>query len=198
MKTMTLPTFLALGLFAFASTASAQGMMGAPWGAAGGQGQENSALTPVLAEIYQAQGVSAQNDLDCTKVSDSQFETLGDAYMEVIHPGAAHEYMDQMMGGEGSASLQQAHIAMGRAYLGCWSDYAGAPLTMPMMGGYWGNTMMGGWSGSSWSMPMMGGYGGGFGFGGLGTLTGIVWLVAGILLILVLIRRLGKRPEHHE
>ncbi|MDZ4226929.1 MAG: hypothetical protein U1D26_00445, partial [Patescibacteria group bacterium] len=188
MKTIALPTFFALGILSFALSASAQGMMGPSMmgGLQGAGGQASAAVMSALEEIYQDQNTSAQSGVDCASITEDQLESLGDAYMESIHPGAAHEYMDQMMGGEGSESLRQAHIAMGRAYLGCWSGERGDGFALPMMGGY-GGSMMGGY-GAYHGIGMMGGSAG-FGYGWLGTLTMLVWLAAGILLVLVLIRR---------
>ncbi|MCR4325902.1 MAG: hypothetical protein NUV59_03835 [Patescibacteria group bacterium] len=191
MKTIALPTFFTLGILSFALSASAQGMMG---GLQGEGGQASAAVMSALEEIYQDQNTSAQSGVDCASITEDQLEKLGDAYMETIHPGAAHEYMDQMMGGEGSESLRQAHIAMGRSYLGCWSGEQGGPV-MPMMGGY-GSSMMGGYGayygGGMMGLPMQIG-GLGFGYGWLGMLTMLVWLAAGLLLLLVLIRRLNQK-----
>lgn len=72
----------------------------------------------VLQDILGQQSVSTVQDLDLAKVSDDEWERLGDAVMELQHPGEAHEVMDRMMGGEGSESLRQMHINMGQAYLG--------------------------------------------------------------------------------
>jgi di/tricarboxylate transporter len=50
----------------------------------------------------------------CDKLTNEQLEEIGDYYMEQMHPGEAHEYMDRMMGGEGSESLKQVHINIAR------------------------------------------------------------------------------------
>ena len=48
--------------------------------------------------------------VSCSNLTNEQLESIGDYYMEQMHPGEAHEYMDRMMGGEGSESLKQVHI----------------------------------------------------------------------------------------
>ena len=50
----------------------------------------------------------------CSELTNEQLEEIGDYYMEQMHPGEAHEIMDNMMGGEGSQSLKQVHINMAR------------------------------------------------------------------------------------
>ena len=187
------------GFFA-AGTASAQGMMGS-WQNTGATTQftQDANISAALQDIYKSQNISSQSQVNCSKVTDDQFEKLGDVYMEAVHPGQAHTYMEQMMGGEGSATLKQAHINMGRSYLGCWSNYNATPLTMPMMGGAgmmfvpsnnvgqqgWG--MMGNF-GSGWNM--MRGYGG---YGLFGWFTMILIWVLLILGIIVLVKWLKKR-----
>ena len=52
--------------------------------------------------------------ITCDKLTDEQLETIGEYYMEQMHPGEAHELMDEMMGGEGSDSLKQMHIQMAK------------------------------------------------------------------------------------
>ncbi len=91
--------------------------------------------------------------IPCDDLSEEQLEMLGDYYMEQMHPGEAHESMDEMMGGEGSASLRQVHINMAKAfYCGEHSAMSSGMMSM-MMGG--GQGMMG-----SGSMGTAGGMGG--------------------------------------
>src|SRR3990167_496468 len=71
----------------------------------------------VLSEIRESQGISAATQIDCNKVTEHHFEELGDALMEQMHSGEAHETMDAMMGGEGSESLKAMHVSMGKSYL---------------------------------------------------------------------------------
>ncbi len=125
--------------------------------------------------ILDTQHVSSVDKLDLTTVSDDQWEVLGDAVMEQIHPGDTHEAMDQMMGGEGSESLRQMHINMGQAYLG----YRSANQSNVRYG------MMGRWNAAA--TPMMAGYGpmavwstGVWGW--FGVIQAVTWL-AGILFL---------------
>ena len=55
-----------------------------------------------------------ESKISCDKLSNEQLESMGDYYMEQMHPGEAHEIMDNMMGGEGSESLKQVHINMAK------------------------------------------------------------------------------------
>ena len=52
----------------------------------------------------------------CSKLSESELESLGDYFMEQMHPGQAHETMDRMMGGEGSESLKLMHISIAKRF----------------------------------------------------------------------------------
>ena len=72
----------------------------------------------------------------CDELSQEQLESIGDYYMEQMHPGEAHEAMDEMMGGEGSASLEQMHINMAESFY-CNGNGDVGVTTYPngMMGG---------------------------------------------------------------
>ena len=52
------------------------------------------------------------SNVPCENLTKEDLEIIGDYYMEQMHPGEQHEMMDAMMGGEGSESLKNAHIAM--------------------------------------------------------------------------------------
>jgi len=145
------------------------------------QYQQN--LDNLTQTLLKSQNVNSIQQLKCPKVSNDQFEKIGDAWMDVrIGNEAAHERMDQMLGGEGSQSLTNAHIQMGENYLGCNTN--GTQYNwMPMMLDYQNTASKGG------GFPMMGwgyGYGnGGNGFGwGFGALGLILWLVVLIDFIL--------------
>ncbi len=125
------------------------------------------------------------SNVSCDKLNPPQLELIGDYYMEQMHPGAAHEAVESMMGGEGSESLRQAHIQMALVL------YCGQTNTSVTYGG-----MMG-------MMPFMfgsGGYGSGFmaypyggmmgydmmGYGGWGWIAGLAfWALAFVALVLV-------------
>lgn len=103
-----------------------------------------------------AQGKAlVESKASCDNLSEAQLESIGEYYMEQMHPGKQHEYMDSMMGGEGSESLRSAHMQMAQVL------YCGKTDTQLTYGGMMGMGMMGG--------GMMGGYGtGGYGMMGRG------------------------------
>lgn len=120
-------------------------------------------------------------NLECDRLTDRDFERIGDAVMEQIHP-ETHEMMDAMMTslqtpersngvqeGEGTERLSLMHINMGKEYLNCFAESRDGVMNMM---GYGTGTFSG--------MPMM--YNNGF-----GALWGINSLLVTILLV-VLIR----------
>lgn len=125
----------------------------------------------VLQDILLSQGVLTVQELDLSSVSDDEWERLGDAVMELQHPGEAHEVMDRMMGGEGSESLRLMHINMGQAYLGYGSSNYGAGM---MMGG----SMMEYGSNRSFNAPgRMMGFGSMMEYGGYRILSTTLWIL---------------------
>jgi hypothetical protein len=46
----------------------------------------------------------------CDQLTEDQRALIGDYYMELMHPGEAHELMDARMGGEGSEQLRAMHL----------------------------------------------------------------------------------------
>src|SRR3972149_4662209 len=90
-----------------------------------------------------------ESKISCDKLSNEQLEAIGDYYMEQMHPGEAHELMDNMMGGEGSESLRQVHINMAK---GIYCGESSGMMQM-MMGG----NMMGSGGIMGGSGGMMGG-----------------------------------------
>lgn len=95
-------------------------------------GVVNTADNKMTKELAEAKQIIDAR-VSCDKLTDDQFEALGEYYMEQMHPGEAHERMDRMMGGEGSERLRQMHIHMGKRMY-CYG------YSMGMMGGMMGNT----------------------------------------------------------
>jgi len=79
-----------------------------------------------------------ESGISCNKLSDEQLESVGDYYMEQMHPGEAHEIMDRMMGGEGSESLRQVHTNMARRLYCNENVYVGYGMMHGGMMGYGG------------------------------------------------------------
>jgi len=104
---------------------------------------ENShgkSIEQVFELIRDEQNVASNKDINPEKVSDDLLEEFGEAVMSLMHPDERqHEWMDNMMGGEGSASLRSAHIMMGYNYLTGGNSFTGR-----------------GMMGNGWMMPMMG------------------------------------------
>ena len=120
----------------------------------------------------------------CDKLTDEQFEAIGDYYMEQMHPGESHELMDKMMGGEGSESLRQVHINIAKR-LYCNEDTGGM---MGMMGGGMMNMMMGG----NMGYGMMGNYGYGFSYWNFLNVLYVILLIGLIVLVFLGIIKLWK------
>ena len=93
-------------------------------------------LDQVLQDIRQSQGIGSNDKIDCDKVTNKQYEQLGEAVMDVMHPDPReHAFMDRMMGGENSESLAAMHRVMGARYLGCYSGSILGDYGLGMMGG---------------------------------------------------------------
>jgi hypothetical protein len=80
--------------------------------------EQEKSIVQILGLIRREQGVRTNREIDPGKVSDTLLEELGDAVMSLAHPDQEeHEWMDRMMGGEDSQSLEAMHRAMGYRYL---------------------------------------------------------------------------------
>ena len=124
--------------------------------------------------------------ISCVNISDDQLETIGDYYMELMHPGEAHERLDQQFGGEGSASLRQVHINIALMHY-CGQSMMSFGGNSGMMGnrnatgyaaaGYRGNFMM--------DSGMMYGNSGYWGFWMI--IMAIFWLALFVVLFLLIV-----------
>ena len=135
--------------------------------------------------------------ISCDKLTDEQLEAIGDYYMEQMHPGEAHELMDDMMGGEGSESLRQVHINMAKRIY-CNEDVGGMmPIMMDMMSD--GNMMnSGGMMGEqNIQSGMMQGITGNYyiGYNVFGWLFMVLVIIVLVLLIIWLIKQLTKNTK---
>jgi len=126
--------------------------------------------------------------IGCDKLTDEQLESIGDYYMEQMHPGEAHEMMDQMMGGEGSESLRQVHINVAKR-LYCNEDVGG------MMGGGMMNMMMGN---SMMGSGMIGNYPSYYGYNSFWNILWLIFLIGVIVLIIWFIYKFTKKGKESE
>jgi hypothetical protein len=77
------------------------------------------------------QNVTSLSLINCSKVSDEDFEMLGDSIMEkMIGNRELHEQMDAMIGSKSSESLKEMHIATGKNWLGCGNEFKGMSRSM--------------------------------------------------------------------
>jgi hypothetical protein len=109
-------------------------------------GGHGASIEDVLGEIRLELDLQKGERIDPDEVPPELLEELGDAVMAEMHPDPEnHEWMDRMMGGEGSESLSSAHRWMGYRYLaggyGRGSGMMGGGMMGPGMMGRWG--MMG-------------------------------------------------------
>jgi len=90
--------------------------------------------------------------ISCDKLTDKQLETIGDYFMEQMHPGNQHEAMHEMMGiEEGTEYHEQFHANIARMmYCGESGNMMGSGMMnggmmgmMPMMMNMMGGGMMG-------------------------------------------------------
>lgn len=150
-------------------------------------GMEGKSVDMMLSEIRSEQGIGSSDRIDPNKVSDSLLEQLGDAWMDVQFPDQReHELMDDMMGGEGSASLASMHRMMGYRYL---SGGRGGMGMGGMMGPGMGPGMMMGYGtdpdpsgpGTRYRVPDPGYRGHGYG----AYRTGVWWIWIVVLIIII-------------
>ncbi len=75
----------------------------------------------ILEEIRAAQNAPSTSEIKCELVAEAQFEELGHAWMEVVHPDYEHKFMEEMVAGPSPEAYRLMHVRMGARYLGC--DY---------------------------------------------------------------------------
>lgn len=135
----------------------------------------HESLDEVLPEFLARYNKNTIQELDCEELTNEEFERVGDAVMESMHPGEAHERMDEMMGGEGSESLRQMHVQMGKRYLNCDSTDSVGSIGMMGMGGF-GSSMS---TKVGYKWPLMSGE-----FIGLYSVLGVITWIAIIMFLI--------------
>ena len=124
----------------------------------------------------------------CSKLTENQLEIIGDYLMEQMHPGEAHEVMDKMMGGEGSESLRQFHIALAKRI---YCNDASGMINYGMMFGkgtnYGGMRNM---MGYNFGYGMMGNIG--YGYWGFLNFLSLVLVIGLIILVYLWIIKLWR------
>ncbi len=141
-------------------------------------------IAMVSAHEHNAEEAEAliDSEISCDELTDEQFEMIGDYYMEQMHPGEAHEMMDEMMGSEGSESLKQMHINMAEMiYCGEGEMMDSNGMMNMIMGG--GNMMD-----SGGMMNMMGSGMMGSSFWWIWMIVGaLFWIAVFVVLVLLII-----------
>ena len=131
-------------------------------------------IDTILSGIRSELNLSPTETILPDKVSDLSLEKLGEAVMSFRIPDPRqHEWMDKMMGGEGSESLANLHKLLGYRYLENGSADFGAMMTGR---GYGGFGMEG-----NFGTGRLGGFMPGYMFGN-GSWT---WIIPVLLLLLV-------------
>ena len=87
-------------------------------------------IEEILQEIRERESLGQDDRINPAAVDEALLEELGETVMGLMVPNSRrHEWMDRMMGGEGSESLAEHHRWMGYRYLsGGWGAMG------PMMG----------------------------------------------------------------
>jgi hypothetical protein len=119
--------------------------------------EHGRSIQAILAEIKQEQNVQRVEQIDPDKVSDAQLADLGEAVMDVQFPNERqHAFMDEIMGGEGSQSLEAMHRSMGYSYLPAGGESGWGMMNTGRTGwGMMGPWMMSGYRNFGWGRGMM-------------------------------------------
>jgi putative membrane protein len=175
-------------------------------GVAFGDAGHGKSVEEVLTEIREKLDLGPNDRIDPDRVSDGDLEELGEAVMGLMHPDTReHEFMDEMMGGEGSKNLEYMHRLMGYRYLSGelrGTDFPGIEMPQRPWGMGNGRHMMGwgmhgsGRRGVYRTMPgsmmgMMGGFSP-FYFGRISMWILLVVLIAVVVWLVVRVNRRGK------
>jgi len=117
------------------------------------------AASVIIDEIKQNQGVASLSLIDADQVNPALLEELGDAVMGLmIGDERQHQWMDEMLGGEGSEQLASTHRWIGYNYLrnngnlSTWGPHMMGNRNLNWPNRDWGYSSGGmmGWSGNWW------------------------------------------------
>jgi len=156
--------------------------------------QESKTTNVIVQDILTDQNITNQKSISCSNIDNHTFEELGDAVMSERHPDLKiHEYMDNMMGGEGSQTLKDSHIIMGKEYLGCIDDNSYSMMSDSMMNGsVMGSTSLMNDSSNlnnydsmmNWNYSGMGAFMGVFGITAwIFLILGIIWIIKNLISV---------------
>jgi hypothetical protein len=152
--------------------------------------EHGRSIQAILAEIKQDQNVQRVEQIDPDKVSDAQLAELGEAVMDVQFPNERqHAFMDEMMGGEGSRSLEALHRSIGYSYLSAGGESGWGMMDRSRTG--W--SMMRPWMMSRYRHF---GWGRGMMSAGPGVWILVVLLASAVVVLsIVLATRCNRRPQ---
>ena len=116
-----------------------------------GPSDHSKAIDQILSTIRTQMQLGPNDKIDPDKVPSQLMVQLGDAVMDVMIPDEQqHQWMDQMMGGEDSASLDSMHTWIAYRYL--TGGYSAVGAGYGMMGGGMGGYSMMGYGNTGWGM----------------------------------------------
>jgi hypothetical protein len=143
-----------------------------------------------------------ESNVDCDKLTDEQLETIGEYFMEQMHPGESHEAMHEMMGiEEGTEYHERFHVNIARMmYCGENGMMGGGMMNMMMGNNMMGSgvmmNMMGGQTPQTNMMQgMMGNWGYGFGYWNFINVLYVILLIGLIILVYLWIVKLWKNMQ---
>ena len=143
-------------------------------------------------EAFEAGKQLVESEIGCDELTNKQLETIGEYFMEQMHPGEAHETMHEMMGvEEGTDYHERFHVNIAQMM---YCGEGGMMGMMQMMDG----GMMGGQNmqGGGMMRGMMGNYYSSYGV--FGWILIILVFVVLVLFIVWLIKELQKPKRRHK
>jgi putative membrane protein len=161
------------------------------------QEEATPSLKTIVSQIEREQNVQTIDQVNPDRVGDEKLAQLGEAVMDQMVPNEReHAFMDQMMGGEGSATLEAMHRAMGYNYLASGGEirWGSMPFGPGMMGyGPRGAAGQGYGRGHGYGHQMFGYYRPGLWW--ILPILGVLLVIAVVVLAVLLATRRRRRPD---